>query len=64
MMGGLFGKTPKQPASPKIPPVTPMPDPEDPVKNLGAQQRIAQRIFQSGRQSTFLSQNKADKLGG
>ncbi len=63
-MGGLFGKTPKQPAPPKIPPVTPMPDPEDPMKNLGAQRRTALRISQSGRQSTFLSQNKADKLGG
>lgn len=63
-MASLFGKTPKQPAPPPVAPPTPMPDPEDPVKSVEAQRNIARRISRSGRQSTFLSQNKVDKLGG
>lgn len=62
-MGSLASK-PKQPPPPPIPEPVAMPDPEDPTKKLAAQKRVAQRLSASGRESTFVSQNQKDKLGG
>lgn len=64
-MSGLFGgKQPKQEAPPPLEPPVPMPDPEDKLAKIDEQKRIARRFLASGRQSTLVSQNQKEKLGG